>query len=91
MSFMFCTGAIFVKKNSCLVARIVLFDTAGVDLRITYFPYFTAILVQRYWSWYQSRNFTLMTLLKYLPIKSYLNLCFQVSKLLKFDGNIVIT
>ena len=27
MSVMFCTGATFVKKNSCLVARIVSFDT----------------------------------------------------------------
>ena len=27
MPVMFCTGATFVKKNSCLVARIVPFDT----------------------------------------------------------------
>ena len=27
MSVMSCTGATFVKKNSCLVARIVSFDT----------------------------------------------------------------
>ena len=27
MSVMLCTGATFVKKNSCLVARIVSFDT----------------------------------------------------------------
>ena len=27
MSIMLCTGAAFVKKNSCLVARIVSFDT----------------------------------------------------------------
>ena len=27
MSLMLCTGATFVKKNSCLVARIVSFDT----------------------------------------------------------------
>ena len=26
------TGATFLKKNSCLVAKIVLFDTAGLDL-----------------------------------------------------------
>ena len=32
MSVMFCTGATFVKKNSCLVARIVLFDAAGLHL-----------------------------------------------------------
>ena len=29
---MLCTGATFVKKNSCLVARIVSFDTAGLHL-----------------------------------------------------------
>ena len=28
MSAMLCMGATFVKKNSCLVARIVSFDTA---------------------------------------------------------------
>ena len=27
VSVMLCTGATFVKKNSCLVARIVSFDT----------------------------------------------------------------
>ena len=32
MSVMFCTGATFVKKNSCLVARIVSFDNAGLNL-----------------------------------------------------------
>ena len=32
MSFMLFTGATFVKKNSCLVARIVSFDIAGVHL-----------------------------------------------------------
>ena len=32
MSVMFCTVATFVKKSSCLVARIVLFDTAGLHL-----------------------------------------------------------
>ena len=32
VSVMICTGANFVKKNSCLVARIVLFDTASVHL-----------------------------------------------------------
>ena len=29
---MLCTGVTFGKKNSCLVARIVLFDTAGLHL-----------------------------------------------------------
>ena len=32
MSVMNCTGPTFVKKNSCLVARIVSFDTAGLHL-----------------------------------------------------------
>ena len=32
MPVMFCTGATFLKKNSCLVARKVSFDTAGLDL-----------------------------------------------------------
>ena len=32
MSVMFCMGATFVKKNSCLVARIVSFDVAGLHL-----------------------------------------------------------
>ena len=31
-SVMLCTGATFVKKNSCLVAKIVSFDTAGLHL-----------------------------------------------------------
>ena len=32
MSVMLCTGANFAKKNSCLVARIVLYYTAGLHL-----------------------------------------------------------
>ena len=32
MPVMLCTGATFVKKNSCLVARIVPFDTASLNL-----------------------------------------------------------
>ena len=32
MSVMLCTGTTFVKKNSCLVARIVSFDTVGRHL-----------------------------------------------------------
>ena len=32
MSIMVCAGVTFVKKNSCLVARIVSFDTAGLHL-----------------------------------------------------------
>ena len=32
MSVMLCTGATFVKKNSCLVVRIVSFNTVGLHL-----------------------------------------------------------
>ena len=32
MSFMLRTGATFVKKNSCLVLRIISFDTASLHL-----------------------------------------------------------
>ena len=32
MSVMLCTGATFVKKNTCLVPRIDSFDTAGLHL-----------------------------------------------------------
>ena len=32
MPVMLCTGATFIKKNSCLVARILSFDTAGPHL-----------------------------------------------------------
>ena len=35
MLVIFCTGATFVKKSSCLVARIVSFDTAVLHLIIT--------------------------------------------------------
>ena len=32
MSVMLCTEATFVKKNSCLVSRIVSFDTVGLHI-----------------------------------------------------------
>ena len=32
MLVMLCSGATFVKKNFCLVARIALYDTAGLNL-----------------------------------------------------------
>ena len=32
ISVILCMGATFVKKNSCLVARIILFDTVGLSL-----------------------------------------------------------
>ena len=35
MSTMICTGATFVKEKSCLVARVVSFDTAGVHLHLS--------------------------------------------------------
>ena len=60
ISVTLCTGATFVKENPCLAARIVSFDTAGLS---TYFPYFWAIFVQRYWAWSQSSYLTLMALL----------------------------
>ena len=36
MSFMLCTGATFVKKSSCLVARMVSFDNIGLLLDVTF-------------------------------------------------------
>ena len=36
MSVMLCTEATFVKKNSCLVATIVSFDTVGLHLLLTF-------------------------------------------------------
>ena len=32
MSVIYCMEAVFVKKYSCLVAKIVLFDTVGLHL-----------------------------------------------------------
>ena len=32
ISVMLCTGATYVKKNSCLVARIVSFNAAGLQI-----------------------------------------------------------
>ena len=32
MSVMLCTGATFVRKNPCLVARIISFNTIGLHL-----------------------------------------------------------
>ena len=37
MSVKFCTGATFVKKNSCFVARIAAFDTVGLHLLLSVF------------------------------------------------------
>ena len=77
MSVMLCTGATFVNINSCVFARIVLFDTAGLHL-----------LTFRVLESYPSRVIELDVS---LDLKFYLNRCFQVFQLLKFDGNIVIT
>ena len=40
MAVMLCTETTFVKKNSCLVARIVSFDTAGLGLHLLTFHSF---------------------------------------------------
>ena len=42
MSVTFYATATFVKKNPCLLARVVSFDTAGLH----HFPYFRAIKYQ---------------------------------------------
>ena len=72
MSVMLCTGATFVKKNSCLVARIVPFDTAGLHL-----------LTFRILEPYPSKNITLdlshviqINGIIIVPFQSYLNQCF---------------
>ena len=46
MPVILCTGATFVKKNSCPVSGIVLFDTTGLHLFT--FRIFRVISVQRY-------------------------------------------
>ena len=88
MSVMLCTRATIVKKISYLVARIVSFGTAQLDL-------LTFHILEPY----PSKDIeldsvtllTLMMLLQYPPTKSYLNQYFQVSQLQKYDGIIVIT
>ena len=75
MSAMLCTGATSVKKSSCLVNRIVSFDTVGLHL-------FTFRILESY----PSKD--ILTLMVY---KSYLNQCFYVSELLKYDGNVMVT
>ena len=75
MSVVLCTGAIFVKKNSCIVAKnsfIWYCRSASI-----YFLYFRAIPFLRYWAWSESRYLTFMTLLYYPPIKSHFNQCFK--------------
>ena len=77
MSVILCTGATFVKINSCVVARTVSFDTADLHL-----------LTCRVLEPYPSKDIELDL---GLDVKFYLNQCFQVFQLLKFDGYIVIT
>ena len=66
MSIMPCTGTTFVIENSCLVARIVSFDTLGL-------PLLTFRILELYHSkdialdlTLMSRYLTLMSLLQYL-------------------------
>ena len=77
-----------VKKNYCLIARIVSFDTVGQHL-------LTFRILDPYPSednitWSQSRDLTLNAII-IVPVKSYLNQYFQVSQPLKYDGNLVVT
>ena len=72
MSVMLCTGAAFVKKNSCLVARIVSFDTVGLHL-------LTLCILEQYPS--KDIALDLVTLshingIIIVAFKSYLNQCF---------------
>ena len=78
----------FVKKNYCLIAGIVSFDTVGQHLlpfRILE-PYPSEDNI----TWSQSSDLTLNAII-IVPVKSYLNQYFQVSQLLKYDGNLVVT
>ena len=86
ISIMLCTGATFIKKNSCLVARIVPFGT--VDLHLLTF---------RILEPYPSENIALdlshviqINGIIIVHFKFYLNQCSQISQLLKYDGNILV-
>ena len=92
MSVMLCTTrATLVNKKSCLVARTVSFDTT--DLHLLTFRILQPNQPNKDIELDVSHviSHSLMILLQYPPVKSYLNQCFQVSQLLKYDGNIVIT
>ena len=79
MSVMLCTGATF--------ARIVSFDTAGhLILSLFYSRIRPKILRLLLVTLFHSNDVIIVP-----PIKSYLNQYFQVSQLLKYDANIVIT
>ena len=58
MSVMLCTGATFVKKNSCLVARIVSFDTVGLHL-------FTFCILESY----SSKDILTIMVIFYYPLR----------------------
>ena len=64
MSVMLCTEATFVNKNSCLVARIVSFDTVGLHL-------FTFCILEPY----PSKDIHINGII-IVPFKTYLNQCF---------------
>ena len=82
MSVVLCMGANFAKKNSCLVARIFLYYTAGLHLLTFHILDPSLHLV----SVMLSQINGIIT----VHLKFYLNQCFQVSQLLKYDGNIVV-
>ena len=69
MSVMLCTGATFVRKNSCLVARIVTFDAVGLHL-----------LTFRILEPYPSKDITLSHIngIIIVHFKSYLNQYFEI-------------
>ena len=84
MSVMLCTGTTCVRKTPAqfleqfhLILQVCIY-LLSVFQSHTHLKILKLILV------------TLLTLLKYPPIKSYLNQWFQVSQLLKYDGNTVI-
>ena len=84
MSIILCTGATFVRRNSCLVARIVSFETSGVHLltfRIVE-PKPPKILHLISVSLSHINNVIIVP-------SNYVNQCFQVSQLLKYDGNVI--
>ena len=85
---MLCSGVTFVKKNYCLIPRIVSFDTLGLHL-------LTFRILEPF------RRPKIMSLISVtlshitdviiLPSSYVLFECFQVNQLLKYDDNIVIT
>ena len=79
VSIMLCAGATLVKKNSCLVARIVSFDVIGLYLLIFRIlePYPSKDILTLTLSWRRPLSYTasvmkeLMVLLSY-PLKMLL-------------------